>query len=340
VLGDGDAPKALARAIASRFSGSLAITGGTGTRRIVLHDGDIVTAGSELAGETLIAFLAARGDLSREVAARLAGKLAPSGRHAGAALIAQGHLSQDDLWPVLRAHAEWIIGMAVMMDAGTAEHEIEPPGRLRTEPSVFGGAAGAEVFVEILRRVMPPSFAVERLGGTDVRIDDGMQISLLSECALPEDETFRVGHARARRIAEVLEGSDPELANVLYALVCLEILSTLAAPHPQEPRVEPSPDPLDDEAIRGRIRARMALVEDGDYFALLGIPRTATNYEIRRAYLTLRRAFEPSQLLTASTVDLVGDVQTVLEVLDEAYDILRDPNRRERYRRAIEATPP
>ena len=51
---------------------------------------------------------------------RLAGKLPPFGRHAGAALVAHGYLGQDDLWPVLRAHAEWVMGRAVeaLLDAG------------------------------------------------------------------------------------------------------------------------------------------------------------------------------------------------------------------------------
>ena len=37
--------------------------------------------------------------------------------------------------------------------------------------------------------------------------------------------------------------------------------------------------------------------------------------------------------------DLAGDVRTVTSVLEEAYDILKDPARRERYRRAIEGAP-
>src|SRR6185312_906595 len=99
-------------------------------------------------------------------------------------------------------------------------------------------------------------------------------------------------------------------------------------------------DPLDEEAIRQRVRARLALVEDGDYFSLLGVARGATGYEIRRAYLELRRSFEPGRVLTAATADLAADVRLVAEVLDEAYEILREPHRRERYRRAIEAGPP
>src|SRR5262249_34942719 len=129
VLGEGDAVRAVAAAIAARASGSLALGPEGAIRRVVLHEGDIVTAASGATDESLLAFLAARGDIERAEASRLAGKLPGHGRHAGAALIAHGHLGQDDLWPVLRAHAEWILGRALLADAGTCELETEPPGR-------------------------------------------------------------------------------------------------------------------------------------------------------------------------------------------------------------------
>ncbi|MRG96959.1 hypothetical protein [Polyangium spumosum] len=340
VLGPGDAPRALARAIASRATGSLAMNDGGSVRRIVLQDGDVVTAGSGLADEALLSFLSARGDIERDVAHRLVGKLPPSGRHAGAALIAHGFLQQDALWPVLRAHAEWIIGRAILVEAGTLELESEPPGRLRAEPNVFGGATGAEVFVEIVRRVIPPELALARLGGPAARLDAGPRMSLLSECALLPDEATLVGQAPGSTVGEHTSRTGPDVATLLYALVCLEVLVALVPARATTSERRPAEDPLDEEAIRMRVRARLALVEDGDYFALLGITRTATNYEIRRAYLELRRFFEPSRLLTAATADLQSDVRLVIEVLDEAYEILKDGTRRERYRRAIEAGPP
>jgi hypothetical protein len=339
-LGEGDAPRALARAIAGRSTGSLAFHEETGVRRVVLQDGDVVTAGSGLADETLLAFLSARGDLERDVAVRLSGKLPPSGRHAGAALIAHGYLEQDALWPVLRAHAEWIIGRALTLRAGTVDLESEPPGRLRAEPNVFGGATGAEVFVEVVRRVIEPVVALGRLGGPAARIDLGTRAALLAECALGPEEGTIVSRARGASVGEIVDQGEPEMASVLFALVCLEVLTVLSPARPAAQARAGGDDPLDEEAIRMRVRARLAIVEDGDYFAILGIPRTATSYEIRRAYLELRRAFEPTRILTAATADLASDVRVVIEVLDEAYEILKDANRRERYRRAIEAGPP
>ncbi len=343
VLGEGSAVQALSTAIAARASGSLALGPDAATRRVVLHEGDIVTTASGAADETLVAFLAARGDLERDVAARLSSKLPAHGRHAGAALIAHGHLGQDDLWPVLRAHAEWILGRALLCDEGTCELEAEPPGRLKAEPNVFGGATGAEVLLEVIRRVVPPELALRRLGGSATRVAEGPRRQLLGECALRQEDEQIVRSAAGQTVGELLAQAEPELADVLYGLVSLGVLEAAGRASPPRPPADAAPDAfdsLDEEALRQRVRARLALVEDGDYFALLGIARSATGYEIRRAYLELRRAFEPGRVLTAATADLSADVRLVAEVLDEAYDILREPQRRERYRRAIEAGPP
>lgn len=339
LLGEGDAVRVLALAIAGRASGALALGTEVALRRIVLHDGDVVTAASSAPGESLIAFLVARGDVERDVAARLAGKLPAFGRHAGAALIAHGHLGQDELWPVLRAHAEWILGRAIVTDEGTCELSPEPPGRLKAEPNVFGGATGAEVLIETVRRAIPPELARQRLGGPTARLAEGPRMALLAECALTPEAEHLVRGAAGRSVGELLDAAEPELADVLYALAALGVLEVLAPTRTVEP-AQGGVDPLDEEALRQRVRARVALVEDGDYFTLLGVPPSATAYEIKRAYLELRRAFEPGRVLTAATADLAADVRLVAEVLDEAYEILREPHRRDRYRKAIAAGPP
>jgi hypothetical protein len=340
VFGAAEGLKPLARAIAGRMTGTLSLTTNTGVRRIVLSEGDVVTATSEIADETLVAFLVSRGDIDRAVAARMAGKLPPSGRHAGAALIAQGHLAQDDLWPVLRAHAEWLVGRAMASGPGTVDIEDEPNGRLKLEPGVFGGSTGAEVFVETARRVLAPQHSLVALGGPSARLDSGSRPALLSECALSDEERAAALGAAGKTVEEVCPDPSAEIVSVVRALVELDVLA-VHAPAPR-PKVAPRdvPDPIDDEAVRARVRARVALVREGDYFSLLGVGRGATSYEIKRAYLDLRRSLEPSRLLTAKTADLHADVTLILEVLDEAYEILREEPRRERYRRAIEAGPP
>ncbi|MEO6601944.1 MAG: DUF4388 domain-containing protein [Polyangiaceae bacterium] len=343
-LGEGDAVRAFARVVRSRYTGALAFEDATGIRRVLFRDGDFVTAASGADGESLVAFLTQRGDLPAEAAARIGRKLPQFGRHAGAALIAQGHLRQDDLWPVLRAHAEWLVGRIVLLTSGAVSLEADVPVRLQAEPAVFGGATGAEVLVEIVRRAVSPEQAVRRLGGVDVVLQKGDGTALLGECAIADSEADVVRAISDEPVSEVLRRmGHTDFAAVLYVLVELSVLSRSSGEHRSargrsEKRVI-APDRLDQAALRARILARKALSEEGDYFALLGVARSATSYDIRRAYSALRDEYEPARILNGDTVDLRDDVELILEVLAEAFEILEDDLRRERYRRALDASP-
>jgi hypothetical protein len=152
-----------------------------------------------------------------------------------------------------------------------------------------------------------------------------------------------VNRAKSCALQKVVQTAhSPDMTAVLFALTELGVLErtvpTTAPPPPARSDGRPV-DQLDDTARRARILARKALVDEGDYFALLGVRPNATAYEIRQAYLQLRREFEARRILTGGTVDLRDAVEEIVEVLEEAYDVLRDQVRRERYRRALEAAP-
>lgn len=339
-----DARRFLAEAIARRLSGAICYEHERVVRRLVVRDGDLVTAASGAERESLVFFLGARGELPRDEVERLAGKVPPYGRHAGAALVAHGWLGQDQLWSVLRAHAEWIATNVLRLAGGTAQLETEPPGRLRSEPSVFAASTGAEIFVELVRRAVSPDEAVEALGGDASRIGDGLAQALLSECALPPAELELVTRARGGTVGDLLARSpEPDIVSVVHGLALLGVLDVLPAAEPSRASpvnaVDAETAALDEEALRARIRARLELVDEGDYFSLLGVSRDATSYEVRRAFVELRRTFEPTRILSPRLYDLEGDVRKIVVVLEEAYEILRDVTRRERYRRAIDARP-
>jgi len=343
-LGAGDAVRAFARVVRARYTGALAFEDSTGIRRVLFRDGDFVTAASGADGESLVAFLTQRGDLPAEVAARVGRKLPQFGRHAGAALIAQGHLRQDDLWPVLRAHAEWLVGRIVLLSNGAVSVEGDVPVRLQAEPAVFGGATGAEVLVEIVRRAVSPEQAVQRLGGPNTVLQKGDNPALLGECAISDAEAAIVRAINEEPLSETLRrAGHKDFAAVLYILVELSVLARASGerrpPREAQEKRAARPDHLDHAALRARILARKALSEEGDYFALLGVARSATSYDIRRAYGSLKDEYDPTRILTSETVDLRDDVELILEVLAEAFEILEDDLRRERYRRALDASP-
>ncbi|MEO7033720.1 MAG: DUF4388 domain-containing protein [Polyangiaceae bacterium] len=343
-LGAGDAMRAFARVVRARYTGALAFEDATGIRRVLFRDGDFVTAASGAEGESLVSFLTQRGDLPSDVAARIGRKLPQFGRHAGAALIAQGHLRQDDLWPVLRAHAEWLVGRIVLLSSGAVSLEADVPVRMQAEPAVFGGATGAEVLVEIVRRAVSPEEAVQRLGGPGTVLQKGESPALLGECAIADSEAEAVRSINEEAVSDVLRRvGHKDFAAVLYVLVELSVLGLASgdrqAPRAAKHKAAAKPDRLDHAALRARILARKALSEEGDYFALLGVPRSATSYDIRRAYTSLRDEYDPSRIMTRETLDLRDEVELILEVLAEAFEILEDDLRRDRYRRALDASP-
>src|ERR1700722_2412086 len=69
----------------------------------------------------------------------------------------------------------------------------------------------------------------------------------------------------------------------------------------------------------------MALAYE-DYYAVLGVPRDADQDTIRRAYRTLARKLHPD-------LNADSDAEDRFKDLGEAYEVLSDPDKRERYDR-------
>jgi hypothetical protein len=95
---------------------------------------------------------------------------------------------------------------------------------------------------------------------------------------------------------------------------------------------------LDEDAFVTKLLARRALAEDGDYFAVLGVARSATAYEVERAKDELLALYSEDRL-NAHTAHLRADLLMVRTTIYEAHLVLYDDVRRYRYRSALEAMP-
>lgn len=324
----------LAKSIRERFSGAVAQQDAAGVRRILLTDGDIRTAVSTVTSESLAHYLHAHGDITRENLAAL-GAIPAFGRHAGAALIARGLLEQEDLWPTLRAHAEWTIARALESATPAIMEENVPP-RLLEEPSVFGGAAGTEIYLEALSRVVTPERAFFALGGDERILGRGGEDRLLSESGLSSADQHAILDCLGKPLAPVGR-REPRLMPLLLGLTQLGVLTAGGGEIQLVPiEVHARSRQLDEEAFVSKLLARRALVDEGDYFAVLGIARSATTFEVDRATAELLALYSQEKL-TAQTAHLRPDLELVRAVITEAQLVLRDDVRRFRYKTALDA---
>ena len=94
----------------------------------------------------------------------------------------------------------------------------------------------------------------------------------------------------------------------------------------------------DKEIDRARILARYALVEEADYFQVLGVPRSASTHEVRRAHQALMRELAPAALDPVLAAELSPELGAIRAVLDEALRVLGEPALRERYQTQLPAT--
>ena len=95
-----------------------------------------------------------------------------------------------------------------------------------------------------------------------------------------------------------------------------------------------------DEGLRARVETAYALVEEGDYFRFLGVSREASGDEIADAHARLRSVFDDDGLGANVAAQFKTQLAAIRQVLEEAWRVLGDEDRRRRYLAALGPGPP
>jgi len=343
VRGHSDAAGLIARLSAQGFTGRLVLRQGAidVTDRIekTVHfdAGRPVFASSSIEADRMGQLLVREGKITSEQFRACTDLVRETGRRMGEILVERGYLKRRELLPAVRRHVEDLIYSLFAWDIG--EYKVIP-GDGAADERIRLSRHPAAMVLEGVRRKLDLA-TLERLVGpaaTVIEISDREKLGgVLSVSELwPAERAALVAMDGQNDLARVAHESRAELANVYGLAWGLIVLGLATARRPPgDADVDADAPALvgeTDLAIdRERVRARHDLVTEADYFALLGVRRDATRFEIKRAYEAARRDFAAETFPPELRRELAVELDEIAQVLDEAYRVLRDDRLRGDY---------
>jgi hypothetical protein len=253
----------------------------------------------------------------------------------GEILVDFGYLKRRELLPAVRRHVEDIIYSLFGWDRGHYHITREDTAsaeriRLSRHP--------ASLILEGVRRKLDRTTLEQLLGpaSTVIEVPDRERIGAILNTAdlATEERSALAAFDGQADLAQVARAVGSDLVDVLPFAWGLVVLG-LATARRAEAEVEEASTALvgeTDLAIdRERVRARWQLVTEADYFALLGVRRDATGFEIRRAYQAARRDFAADCFPSDLRRERARELEDIASVLDEAFRVLRDDRLRQTY---------
>lgn len=341
--GVSDAAMLLAKMFAQASTGRISFRhegigaiGKGGVEKVVFFDqGRPVFASSSEPRDRMGELLVREGKITASQYERCQAVVAESGRRMGEILVDFGYLKRRELLPAVRRHVEDIVYSLFQWDRGTYHIALDAtPSSERIRLSRHPAA----LVLEGIRRKLDRT-SLERLIGsasTVIEVPDRERLGgiiNLGDLAVEERSALAAFDAHAD-LSAVAAAAGVDVADVLPLAwgLCVLGLATARRTDTEVPDESSALVGETDLAIdRERVRARWSLVSDADYFALLGVRRDATGFEIRRAYQSARRDFSTDAFPNDLRRELAQELDDIAHVLDEAFRVLRDDRLRLTY---------
>lgn len=280
-----------------------------------------------------------QGKITTEQLVECREQVKATGRRLGEVLVDQGHLKPRELLPAVRQHLEDIVYSVFAWTSGSydalPEQTTNERIRLASHP--------AALIVEGIRRKYDRQRLESCLGGmghvlVTVKGDELAGTVAAADLSEPESDAHRYfdGEHTLEDVSAESQLGGLRVAQLAYAWLCLGVAEL----------VERSSERRTDRGVasgylvgetdlaidRQRVRAKHLLVQEADYFQLLGVRPDASGFEIRRAYESARRQFGVENFPPALQEELRPQLEEIESVIEEAYLVLSDDGIRSKYR--------
>ena len=285
---------------------------------------------------------------------------------AGAALVASGTLSREALDEITKRQVSELLCHALLWTDGS--WDFDP--RVRLAGQARAGVNVKALLVESARR-LPAGFVARRFGDGDEKLfpesglPDDINLSpgeafvmsrvdapvsvrdLVTICGLPEAETLRAAYTLAlggflRRESWPQALSDEEKARAH----ALELAQPKAQPTPEPepqpaqkaaPAAAPAPPPLalapeEKRQEESRPEDLFDRLNNADnHYQILGVVRSASQADIKRAYHGLAKRYHPDRFRREADEALLSRIESAFAQIAQAYEALKDSSARASY---------
>jgi hypothetical protein len=240
----------------------------------------------------------------------------------------RGYLRESELPALAHRHIEQVALEA--LGEASSEYRLGA-GRPPEEAVLAAGAPAVPLLVEALRRSAAVEAEVAALGGVGCVPQLACAVDELAPLGLHDRELRLLEHVDgALSVEELLLGSGLTQTAALKLLVALRILGhlTLSAP-------AGNPTSTDGALDLQRLDAMYQEIQEADYFAVLGLTRTAGTDEVQRAYQRLAAEFDPLKFIGHPDASLQHRARVIQDALAEAACALADDRLRAGYARHL-----
>ncbi len=207
-------------------------------------------------------------------------------------------------------------------------------------PRPIGGSSSARPFaaslaatlLELAGRTLDRAAARSALPGAELSATGAYPL-WAEACALPPELDALLGSARRVSVDELLDAGweSPGLPGAIVLLAALGALEVHDAPAAQPPR-----DATSMASIAQWLEGLAARGQDGDYFAILSLPRDASALDVQRAHAELAGRLEQLPLEALSLEHLAPHRRAAAVAVTEAHRVLSVERWREAYRAALD----
>ena len=362
-------PELLAELYRWKATGALLLKRGRVKKIVYFKDGYPIFVKSNLLGECLGKLMVRERMITEDQAEESLQLMRSSGRMQGTVLIEMGLISPHNLVFALELQLRTKLLEIFKWEEGRYQFTSRTDLPANT---VSLDSTPATLIHEGIREFWSLSRVMAAMGDADdtfvVAADDPLY--RFQELDLSPSAEKLVSRINGRRtLGELVEGGQldrEEAYKLLFALRCAQVVrldskrgrrsDKVAPPPPKLPRRPPpiptkpkggallpevaelaagGPSGEDERELKATLTKRLKEMRKQNFFEILGVARTASSSEIRKAYFALARECHPDKIARSMGDEVRHLAGEVYELVTRAHDVLADDGEREAYLKQI-----